>query len=42
MPKPLKPADFPIAADRNKLVTDQGAEVAEATSPLSPRISQSA
>ena len=32
-PRPLKPDDFPIATDNNKLVTDTGQEIAEATSP---------
>ena len=31
--KPLKPKDFPISIDKNKLVTDDGKEIADATSP---------
>jgi hypothetical protein len=30
---PLKPNDFPISTDKNKLVTDEGMEIADATSP---------
>jgi len=30
---PLKPNDFPISTDKNKLVTDQGKEIADASSP---------
>ena len=31
--EPLKPHDFPISTEKNKLITDEGKEVAEATSP---------
>jgi hypothetical protein len=31
--KPLKPQDFPIVTDKNKLTTIDGKEVAEATTP---------
>ena len=30
---PLKPNDFPISTEKNKLVTDEGKEIAEASSP---------